>query len=116
MNYHFFSNLKSRSELFLSIQLISIFDVGSAGANPGKQKNPEKPDKSKQKANKELIQKVLPPDQLDENSVLDARGRLSFADRTFTDWLERTGELPPDFDRMPSLPFLPDPLVLDEGV
>ena len=36
-------------------------------------------------------------------------------DCTWTDWLNRTGELPPDFDQMPSLPFLPDPLVLDEG-
>lgn len=116
MNYHFFSNLKSRTELFFSILLFSFFAIGSAGANPGKEKIPENPDKSKQKANLELILKVLPPDQLDENSVFDARGRLSFADRTFTDWLERTGELPPDFDRMPSLPFLPDPLVLDEGV
>ncbi|NLB92286.1 MAG: hypothetical protein GX792_02565, partial [Bacteroidales bacterium] len=111
MNYHFFSNLKSRTELFFFILLFSFFAIGSAGANPGKEKIPENPDKSKQKANLELILKVLPPDQLDENSAFDARGRLSFADRTFTDWLERTGELPPDFDRMPSLPFLPDPLV-----
>jgi dienelactone hydrolase len=36
-------------------------------------------------------------------------------DRSWFEWLERTGELPPDFTRMPSLPFLPDPLVLDEG-
>lgn len=41
--------------------------------------------------------------------------RLSYRDETWYDWLERTGELPPDFDAMPSLPFLPDPLVLDEG-
>lgn len=40
---------------------------------------------------------------------------VSPKDFTWTDWLERTGELPPDFDQMPSLPFLPDPLVLDEG-
>ena len=96
--------------------MFSFFAVGSDGANPGNENIPVYPDKSKQKANLELILKVLPPDQLDENSVFDARGRLSFADRTFTDWLERTGELPPDFDRMPSLPFLPDPLVLDECV
>ncbi len=69
----------------------------------------------KRKADLELILKVLPPDQLNENSLFDDRGRISFLDRTFTDWQERTGELPPDFDRMPSLPFLPDPLVLDEG-
>jgi pimeloyl-ACP methyl ester carboxylesterase len=36
-------------------------------------------------------------------------------DSTWISWLERTGELPPDFENLPSLPFLPDPLVLDEG-
>ena len=35
-------------------------------------------------------------------------------DRTWEDWLRRTGELPPDFDAMPSIPDLPDPLVLRE--
>lgn len=40
---------------------------------------------------------------------------VSPQDCTWGDWLERTGELPPDFDEMPSLPFLPDPLILDEG-
>lgn len=69
----------------------------------------------KRRAALELILKVLPPDQLNENSPFDDRGRLSYHDRTFSDWLKRTGELPPDFDRMPSLPFLPDPLITDEG-
>src|SRR5690606_7415036 len=41
--------------------------------------------------------------------------RVSYLDSTFGDWLERTGELPPDFSLMPSIPHLPDPLVLDEG-
>src|SRR5690606_28060841 len=27
----------------------------------------------------------------------------------------RTGELPPDFDQMPSMPFLPDPLILEKN-
>ncbi|MDD4192068.1 MAG: alpha/beta fold hydrolase, partial [Mangrovibacterium sp.] len=65
-------------------------------------------DTLKRKAALELILKVLPPDRT-------SNGRVSFQDETFTDWLTRTGELPPDFDRMPSVPFLPDPLVLDEG-
>ena len=43
------------------------------------------------------------------------RGRVSPLDATWRDWLDRTGELPPDFDSMPSLPYLPDPLMLDEG-
>ena len=36
-------------------------------------------------------------------------------DSTWTDWLRRTHELPPDFDQMPSNPFLPEPLVLTKG-
>lgn len=34
---------------------------------------------------------------------------------TWRQWQAATGELPPDFDELPSLPFLPDLLVLDEG-
>lgn len=40
---------------------------------------------------------------------------VSPEDFTWGDWLERTGELPPDFDELPSTPFLPDPLMLDQG-
>ncbi len=29
------------------------------------------------------------------------------------EWLNKTGELPPDFEKMPSIPWLPDPLVLE---
>ncbi len=36
-------------------------------------------------------------------------------DSNWTSWQQRTGELPPDFSAMPSLPFLPNPLILDEG-
>src|SRR5690625_5821409 len=42
-------------------------------------------------------------------------GRVSYLDSTFNDWLDRTGELPPDFDQMVSIPHLPDPLMIDEG-
>lgn len=41
--------------------------------------------------------------------------RVSPEDILWTEWQKRTGELPPDFDKLPSLPFLPDPLILDEG-
>ena len=30
-------------------------------------------------------------------------------------WLGKSGELPPDFDAMPSMPLLPDPLLWNEG-
>jgi len=66
-------------------------------------------DTLRQRANLEKLLRLLPPD-------LTTNGRrVSFLDETFKDWIKRTGELPPDFDRMPSIPFLPDPLVLDEG-
>ncbi len=65
-------------------------------------------DSLKQKEILEKIVSLLPPDRA-------TMGRVSFLDSTFPDWLKRTGELPPDFDRMPSIPFLPDPLIIDEG-
>lgn len=63
---------------------------------------------SQRKASLDTILRLLPPDRT-------SNGRVSFLDETFRDWLSRTGELPPLFDRMPSIPFLPDPLVIDEG-
>lgn len=44
-----------------------------------------------------------------------ADGRINAFDKTWEDWLKRTGELPPDFDAMPSIPDLPDPLLLHDG-
>ncbi|GEO03776.1 hypothetical protein AAE02nite_14400 [Adhaeribacter aerolatus] len=40
---------------------------------------------------------------------------VSHHDKTWLDWVKRTGELPPNFEALPSIPFLPNPLVLDEG-
>ncbi|HUQ90720.1 MAG TPA: alpha/beta fold hydrolase [Bryobacteraceae bacterium] len=42
-------------------------------------------------------------------------GRLNARDKTWEDWVRRTGELPPDFDAMPSVPGLPDPLLTQRG-
>ena len=61
---------------------------------------------------KEYLEKLLgwlPPDRVETG------GSVSHTDSTFRDWLSRTGELPPVFDNMVSLPFLPDPLIIDEG-
>lgn len=69
---------------------------------------PTAAEETKRRASLEKILRLLPPDRT-------TNGRVSFLDETFKDWLARTGELPPDFDQMPSIPFLPDPLVLDEG-
>ena len=65
-------------------------------------------DTAKRKATLETILRLLPPD-------MTSNGPVSFRDKTFADWVARTGELPPDFDKLPSIPSLPDPLTLDEG-
>lgn len=48
-------------------------------------------------------------------NVFSSFERLSFNDSTWGAWQHRTGELPPNFKELPDIPFLPDPLVLDEG-
>ncbi|MBN2329036.1 MAG: alpha/beta hydrolase, partial [Candidatus Omnitrophica bacterium] len=35
--------------------------------------------------------------------------------QAWEEWLQKTGELPPDFDAMPSIPYLPDPLIRADG-
>jgi len=40
---------------------------------------------------------------------------VSFHDLTWKGWIERTGELPPNYGVIPSIPFLPDPLIIGEG-
>lgn len=41
--------------------------------------------------------------------------RITPQDSTWLDWLHRSGELPPDFDKMESHPFLPDPLISNQN-
>jgi dienelactone hydrolase len=52
----------------------------------------------------DVLLKVLPP------SRTRITGRINTVDRSWEDWVRRTGELPPDFQSMPSIPDLPDPL------
>ena len=42
-------------------------------------------------------------------------GRITAQDKNWEEWQRRTGELPPDFDAMPSIPELPDPLMMTEN-
>ncbi|MBS1633410.1 MAG: acetylxylan esterase [Bacteroidetes bacterium] len=65
-------------------------------------------DTAKRKAYLNEIVRLLPPDYTKS-------GQVSYRDKTFQDWLNRTGELPPDFDMLPSIPNLADPLSIDEG-
>jgi dienelactone hydrolase len=60
---------------------------------------------------KNYLQELKP--LLDHPSSRDSF--VSHHDSTWMDWVNRTGELPPNFDAMPSIPFLPDPLILDQG-
>ena len=84
---------------------LSIFgDWHTLAAEPSRAKAGE----NQRKADLETILRSLPPDRT-------SNGRVSFLDETFKDWVSRTGELPPDFNKMPSIPFLPNPLVIDEG-
>jgi dienelactone hydrolase len=55
----------------------------------------------------EILQKILP-----HTTSTQLTGRISAFDKDWEDAIKRTGELPPDFDSMPSTPGLPDPLVL----
>lgn len=94
--------------IFLSLLLILISCSDQKTESFSQPDFPVITDPVKQKATLEKILSLLPPDRT-------TNGRVSFLDETFHDWLTRTGELPPDFDKMPSIPFLPNPLVLDEG-
>lgn len=49
----------------------------------------------------------------DRPSSLDSF--VNHHDKTWITWQKRTGELPPDFDALPSIPFLPNLLMIDEG-
>jgi pimeloyl-ACP methyl ester carboxylesterase len=53
--------------------------------------------------------KIIIPQKIQKNTR-----RVSDKDSTWADWLTRTGELPPDFSKMRSHPFLPDPLLLEK--
>ncbi|WP_294080783.1 alpha/beta fold hydrolase [Proteiniphilum sp. UBA5384] len=83
------------------IGFLSLFFISHIYSGQTETKNDF--DSLKRKAELDWIVSVLPPDATQ-------RGRVSYLDETFKDWLNRTGELPPDFDQMPSIPFLPDPL------
>jgi len=48
-------------------------------------------------------------------TLIRHQGRVSALDGNWQDWIKRTGELPPDFDSMPSIPGLPDPLMMRDG-
>jgi pimeloyl-ACP methyl ester carboxylesterase len=61
---------------------------------------------SRRRVDLEMFLKIFPP------SSPPVSGRINAYDKTWEDWVKRTGELPPDFQAMPSIANLPDPLIL----
>ena len=59
----------------------------------------------------ETLQKILP-----RTTTNELTGRMNGGDKNWEAWVTRTGELPPDFESMPSNNLLPDPLVRVEGL
>lgn len=64
---------------------------------------------SRRRAYLETFLKIFPP------SSTPNTGRINAYDKTWEDWVRRTGELPPDFEAIPSIPNLPDPLIFTEN-
>jgi pimeloyl-ACP methyl ester carboxylesterase len=50
-----------------------------------------------------------------QQELLNEMLRIFPKSEPWEQWLKRTGELPPDFDALPSTPFLPDPLRFQNG-
>src|SRR5690606_1454500 len=85
--------------LILNIALFFLVLPVFSQENPSKQRQTQYLDK--------LLPILRPP--------RDNAPPVTLKDKTWLEWQQRTGELPPDFATMPSIPFLPDPLVLHEG-
>ena len=58
----------------------------------------------------ETLREILP-----HTTTTDLTGRMNGGDKDWEAWLVSTGELPPDFEAMPSNNSLPDPLARLEG-
>ena len=58
----------------------------------------------------ETLEKILP-----HTTSTELTGRISAFDKSWEEWVTRTGELPPDFSSLPSIAALPDPLAF-QGV
>jgi len=63
---------------------------------------------------KEFLRKLIPLLTLEEDER-GADSRITIEYQNWKEWLEKSGELPPDFDSMPSNAELPDPLVIEEN-
>ncbi len=75
--------------------VISAFALGTALAASD-------PVLERRKQYLETLRKILPP-----TTSTELTGRISAFDKSWEDAVKRTGELPPDFDSVPSIPALP---------
>jgi hypothetical protein len=81
-----------------------------AGSAVDAERLPETLDaESRRRADLETFLKIFPPSSPPRN------GRIKAFDNTWEEWVKRSGELPPDFAYMPSIPHLPDPLLFTEN-
>lgn len=103
INHHLINRMKTRISLvvflLLTLSLTTVFSFHL-------QLSPA--DSAQRKEVRDWVISVLPPDY-------QRNGTVNIVDKTFVDWVNRTGELPEDFDALPSIPTLPNPLMLDEG-
>ena len=56
------------------------------------------------------------PTEERRQEILHELKRMLPESEAWDKWLEETGELPPDFSQMESIPFLPDPLRFQNGL
>ena len=64
---------------------------------------------------KQFLEDILKINIIKDKVVDRSAQPVNQRDTTWMDWLNNSGELPPDFDQMPSIPFLPEPLVLNKN-
>jgi pimeloyl-ACP methyl ester carboxylesterase len=92
--------------------LASLASVSLAGGSqPGNAWSPaeaSEPDLvlERRKHYLQTLQQILP-----RTTASELTGRMNGGDKNWEAWLARTGELPPDFESMPSNNLLPDPLM-----
>jgi dienelactone hydrolase len=95
----------------VSIAVVGPLCAASDQSNVGPVPKGKTPDAQSTTSRRQTLDELL---RMLQPSRTPATGRINEHDRTWEDWLKRTGELPPDFNAMPSIPDLPDPLVLHE--
>ncbi|MFH1739276.1 MAG: alpha/beta fold hydrolase [bacterium] len=62
-----------------------------------------------------LCSGIAAADKSKQNEELETMLQIFPKNEAWENWLKETGELPPDFDELPSIPNLPDPLLTNSG-